>query len=203
MAYLLQGLILLAFANPFSHKLHLKMGLDCVKCHATAPQSVKAADNNLPVAETACKSCHPDGRTIKAPRRTLVTKFNHQHHVKLGSAAPVILAEIRSKTYFGPVTPELEARLTAGSRNACTACHRGLEANAKVDTSVFPHMADCLVCHTKIDPPFTCEKCHDEGPQLRPASHTPEFFDSHSSKKVEKIGCAICHGRKFTCQGCH
>lgn len=197
--------MLVALATPFSHKLHLKLGLDCAKCHASALTSTKAADNNLPQADTACKACHPDGRQIKLPRQTLVTKFNHQLHLKLGNPAPVILAAIRNKTYFGPVTPELESGLAAAvaSGNACTACHRGLTTNEQTDARVFPQMADCLVCHNKIDAPFSCEKCHDPGPHLKPASHTADFLDKHSSQQVAKTGCAICHGRRFTCQGCH
>jgi len=189
--------MLLALAAPFSHQLHLKLRLDCVTCHTTAPSSQAVRDNNLP-AEATCKPCHPEGRQIKTPRSTIVTRFSHQRHLKMGNPAQVILAAIRSKTYFGPVTPQLEQRLMAAG-NACMACHRGLDEEA----GALPHMADCLVCHTRIDAPFSCEQCHAPGGHLKPASHTPMFHDTHSTRKVEKTGCAICHGRRFTCQGCH
>lgn len=189
--------MLLALAAPFSHQLHVKLGLDCARCHATAPTSKAAQDNNLP-AEATCIPCHPGGRAINAPRPTLVTRFSHEQHLKMGNPAPVVLAAIRAKTYFGPVTPQLEQRL-ATANGACIACHRG----PGEELVALPHMADCLVCHTKIDPPFSCEQCHAPGGHLKPASHTPRFHDTHSTTKVEKTGCAICHGRKFTCQGCH
>ena len=66
-------------------------------------------------------------------------------------------------------------------------------------------MADCLVCHTQIDPPFTCGKCHTAEAVLRPASHTPRFADVHSNRREvpDKSGCKVCHGVKFTCMGCH
>ena len=71
------------------------------------------------------------------------------------------------------------------------------------DTSDF--VADCLVCHNKIDPPFSCEKCHNNVPALVPANHSPDFLDKHNRLKdaLDKSDCASCHGRRFTCLGCH
>ena len=66
-------------------------------------------------------------------------------------------------------------------------------------------MADCLVCHNKVDPPFSCGFCHVEGANLKPASHAANFLESHSRKdaNLDLKTCAVCHGRKFTCLGCH
>jgi hypothetical protein len=73
-------------APAFSHRIHLNQKLTCVTCHASAPASTKAADNNLPKPEI-CGTCHGvAGKarelqgSIKAPRKLLVTKFNHQLH---------------------------------------------------------------------------------------------------------------------------
>jgi hypothetical protein len=174
-------------------------------CHASAPSSAKAADNNLP-RPGICASCHaesgkarPLAFEIKAPRRTLVTKFNHQLHAKLGNVAPVIARAIDNKTYLSPPG---DLRSYLNTSNACAACHRGLERSDEVSAAAFPRMADCLVCHTKIDPPFSCAKCHDEGPHLRPASHTADFLDRHTARGFlqEKVSCAVCHGRQFTCR---
>jgi hypothetical protein len=40
---------------------------------------------------------------------------------------------------------------------------------------------------------------------LKPANHTADFLDSHSRKQtvLDKATCAVCHGRRFTCLGCH
>jgi hypothetical protein len=61
------------------------------------------------------------------------------------------------------------------------------------------------VCHSKIELPFSCEQCHGPGAKLRPADHPPEFLESHSrpEAKFDKTTCALCHGRKFRCLGCH
>src|SRR5258708_12753692 len=86
------------------------------------------------------------------------------------------------------------------SGNQCLACHHGVENN-----SPFLAMADCLVCHNKVDPPISCGFCHVEGSKLKPANHTADFLDSHSraSAKLDLKTCAVCHGRKFTRLGGH
>jgi hypothetical protein len=196
-------LALLATAVPaadFSHRLHLKMKLECVGCHASVTNSTKVEDDNLPDKQV-CLGCHKEA-TIKAPRRTLVAKFNHRQHLKMGNIAPVIAAAIDSGAYL---SPRGEIRKHLDTKNPCVACHRGLESSDKVTAADMPQMADCLVCHNKIEPPFSCTQCHREGAALKPASHVPEFTDDHSSgkMKLDKASCAVCHGRKFTCRGCH
>ena len=44
-----------------------------------------------------------------------------------------------------------------------------------------------------------------EGVNLRPADHTREFIDTHSTGKInlDKQSCLPCHGRDFPCMGCH
>lgn len=79
---------------------------------------------------------------------------------------------------------------------ACVTCHRdGARAQ----------MAGCLVCHNQIDPPTSCEFCHPKDAALKPANHTPDFLDTHTSGNsgLDKTTCAVCHGRHFRCMGCH
>lgn len=63
-------------------------------------------------------------------------------------------------------------------------CHRGLEASDRPDRGGLPQMADCLAYHNQIDPLYSCEFCHAKGTQLKPASHTPDFLDTHTSGKL-------------------
>ena len=186
--------------NPFSHRAHLKIGLQCTGCHAGALSSTKASDNNLPAAQV-CRNCHESVR-IKDPERTLLKDFNHQLHVKLGNTAPVLARAVDSGAYLAPPG---DIRRHLDTKNACVACHRGLEESDSVSKAALPHMADCLVCHRKIDAPFSCEKCHEPGAHLKPGDHTSDYIDRHSSGKLalDKKACIICHGRKFTCLGCH
>ncbi len=158
---------------PFSHKLHISLVKDCVTCHTTAATSTRVEDNNLPRAE-ACKGCH-DKVNIKAPRETLVIKFDHQFHMQLADKA------------------------------GCTFCHKGLDQSEAVTKTAFPPMTDCLVCHNKIDNPFSCETCHSPKSNLKPVSHTDDWIDRHNRKStvLDKPSCVPCHGERFHCLGCH
>ncbi|MBC8167362.1 MAG: hypothetical protein H7Y20_16020 [Bryobacteraceae bacterium] len=187
----------------FSHRVHLANKIDCNVCHSDAATSVKASDNLIPKPEV-CLGCHKDPPvTNKEPRRTNVSRFNHQRHARMGSIAPVILRAIDNKKYLSD--PAHIHEQLSRAKNTCSACHRGLETSDEVTPAAFPAMADCLVCHNNIDPPFTCTKCHEQGAELKPASHVPGFLDRHSSGKLnlDKTTCAVCHGRQFTCLGCH
>jgi len=189
-------------AKPFSHEFHLKLPakLACITCHASVQNSTRVEDNNLPQA-AICLGCHKEA-TIPEPRKTILASFDHKKHLALGNIAPVIAAAIDAKTYFTPA-PGLREKLNTS--NACGACHRGMEESKTPARSDLPVMADCLVCHNKIDNPFSCEFCHATGAALKPVSHTPDFLDRHNRKdfKFDKESCDICHGRKFQCLGCH
>jgi hypothetical protein len=184
----------------FSHKLHLQFKKQCADCHTSVTASASPRDNLLPSA-AVCKRCH-DSRTIRPPRPTPVTHFSHVQHLKLGNIAPLIAAAIDKKTYLSD--PE-DIRAHLNSTNPCLACHRGIDMSEKVSDANMPQMADCLVCHNQIDPPFSCAQCHDpKWPDLQPANHhATDFHDAHATKAIPKAGCVLCHGRSFTCMGCH
>jgi len=191
--------------RPFSHKYHLTQVTACENCHTSAATSTKAEDDLIP-DKSACVTCH-DEIEIGNVRPTGVQKFNHAKHVPMGSVAPLIAAAIKGKTYLGVTAPTPES--LAAAKDACSGCHHGIleSENVPHDKPVkahFPQMADCLTCHNKISPPDSCKQCHVEStPNFRPTSHTAEFGDKHSDKTLSKTGCATCHGRKFTCKGCH
>lgn len=196
-------------AADFSHRVHLGARISCATCHAAA-ESTRLEDSLLP-SPKVCLSCHRQGGAapplatppiILAQRQSLLTRFNHKLHLGLGNIAPVLQAAVRSGTYLAPAGDLL---LHLQKANSCTACHRGLEQSDQTTPAAFPRMADCLVCHSKIDPPFSCEKCHAPGPHLKPANHVANWIEIHSSGKanLDKASCAVCHGKRFTCLGCH
>ena len=194
----------------FSHRVHLAQKNDCLVCHSSASASKTAGDNLLPPA-AICGGCHTGERklatapAVKSPRKLTVTKFNHQLHVNLGPVVTAsILKAVEAKTYLS-IPLNLRDELAAAGRHPCRGCHRGLEKSDAVTMAAFPNMADCLTCHHVIDPPFSCVKCHDENQRVKPASHTNDWIDRHSTGKanLDKPSCAVCHGRTFTCLGCH
>jgi predicted CXXCH cytochrome family protein len=188
------------YAAPFSHKLHLSLDLECVTCHVAAAASTKASDNLMP-AKAVCLPCHEDVQ-IPAPPKTRVAFFSHAGHLKMGNMAPLLAAAIDKRTYLQP-PGDIRRHLT--TLDACQACHRGLPESDRVTPAAMPQMADCLVCHTEIDNPFSCEKCHAKDAALKPASHLPGFLSDHTSGKLnlDKASCVVCHGRNFRCLGCH
>jgi predicted CXXCH cytochrome family protein len=189
-----------AAAAPFSHRLHLGLKLDCVTCHAVAATSTKVEDNLLP-EKAVCLKCHAEAE-IPAPFTTRLAHFSHQQHLKMGNIAPVIAGAVDKKTYLQPPG---DIRRHLDSKNPCEACHRGLAESDAVNAAAMPQMADCLVCHSEIENPFTCEKCHARGANLKPANHVGDFISSHTTGKLnlDKTTCAVCHGRSFRCLGCH
>ena len=194
-------------AAPFSHREHLEMGLECSGCHAAAASSTKADDNLLPSPQV-CRGCHEAGVIPRRPPAlaTPVTKFSHALHLQMSSiTAPLIANMIDQGNYLQPaLAANVRSRLS--SINRCEACHRGLEQSDAVTPAALPNMADCLVCHAKIDVPWTCEDCHSKTSDLTPPSHKVDhFFDLHSrgTLHLDKTTCAVCHGREFTCMGCH
>jgi hypothetical protein len=140
--------------------------------------------------------------SLSAQTRPPLKDFSHKRHVALGNVAPVIAAAIDKGTYLGNGQ---DIRKSLNSTNPCQACHRGLENSEKVTAANMPKMADCLVCHNQIDPPDSCAFCHLAGVKLTPANHEGEFIDTHTSNKsgLDYASCAVCHGRRFKCLGCH
>ena len=188
-------------AAPFSHRMHLAAKLECVTCHAAAATSTRVDDNLLP-KQDVCLKCHQTA-IIGTPPASRLARFNHQLHLKLGNVAPAIAAAIDRKAYLTQPGARLRAQLN--TTNLCGACHRGLEDSDRPDRSELPQMADCLVCHSQIEPPDSCEFCHAKDAALKPANHTRDFLDTHTSGKLglDETTCAVCHGRRFRCLGCH
>jgi len=187
-------------AAPFSHRIHLALKLECLTCHPAAARSTEAGENLLPRREV-CLDCHEDP-VIPLPQPVGIASFSHALHLKMGDVAPFIAQAIQHKTYLQPAG-DIGAHLN--TRNPCEACHRGMEASDRIGPANMPQMADCLVCHSRIDPPFSCEDCHARDTHLKPASHVERFISLHSSGKLQfdRIACAVCHGRTFQCMGCH
>ena len=190
-------------AVPFSHRVHLGMKLECTECHTAAATSTGAGDNLMP-KKGVCLNCHMADEIppIPAPPTTLVANFSHAQHLKMGNVQPLLAKAIDVGDYLQPPG---DIRRHLNTQNPCEACHRGLEESDQVTHAALPQMADCLVCHAQIENPFTCEICHAKDAKLKPASHVAHFLDLHSTGKMnlDKSTCAQCHGRVFTCMGCH
>jgi hypothetical protein len=188
--------------RPFSHKYHLTQVASCQPCHTDAEKSTQAEDNLLPM-DSNCVTCH-DEVHIKQPRATRIARFSHAQHVKV-NPGPLIAAAMKSGTWLGP---PVQRPAEVNVNNVCLACHHDIDKSENIidadGLKHYPRMADCLVCHTKINPPESCKQCHAAATQFRPADHTAAFVDAHAEKgKIDKSTCAPCHGRSVTCKECH
>jgi c(7)-type cytochrome triheme protein len=200
----------------FSHRFHLTQAkATCSDCHPTAWRSTASEENNLPSekscrqchdgvkARNECQLCHPHpGNSHPVPMPARSYRFNHQLHLELGNLAPAIAASIDSGQYLSEAQG---IRKQLDTEDSCVACHRGLEKSDFTSAANLPQMADCLVCHAEIEPPFSCEFCHTKQARIKPASHTPDYLDWHTNEtaKLDKQSCKICHGSRFRCMGCH
>ena len=199
----------------FSHRFHLSGKAACEDCHGATRNSESASDDLLPSEQTClkchngrqarnqCVVCHKDPRQVRRIHQSARTfRFSHKLHLELGDLTSVIAAAIESGAYLSPAK---NVREYLDPKNPCSACHRGLEKTDLASNINLAQMADCVVCHAEIDPPFSCKLCHTENAQIKPSSHTPDYLDSHNGGKVksEKESCVICHGRHFRCMGCH
>ncbi len=194
----------------FPHRAHLAVGLDCPACHPQAETSNSSADHLVPDGQV-CGACH-NGQTApevdvshlaQAEPVERTYRFDHGFHLGLENPAPLIAAAIDSGNYYGKPG---DARRFLDGATGCTGCHRGLEESVAIDTPVhMPRMGDCIVCHTRVDNPFSCSECHVSGANLMPANHTRRFVDQHSTGRIQldKPSCLPCHGRNFACMGCH
>jgi c(7)-type cytochrome triheme protein len=192
----------------FSHPLHLQAGARCPDCHASAVSSAVSGDRNLP-AQKACRACHnePQAFALEAldrlPTPPRPARFSHKQHVALSKIASTLAYAIDNGEYLGAGK---DIRPLLNTEDACAACHRGLDRDEHAGAAHLPRMADCLVCHDRIDPPASCAKCHTEpAAKLKPATHAPGFLEQHadSASGLEKSACKGCHGTRFQCQGCH
>jgi hypothetical protein len=141
----------------------------------------------------ACVTCH-----VEAPRST---KVADQLRPGAGLCAK---CHPDSRTFAPRARAELLVAKFSHAQHVklqrCEQCHGGVVRDA---AKPFPPMADCLICHNRIDPPYSCETCHEDVKALTPASHDAKWVDTHTDPKIAKQDCASCHGRNFRCQGCH
>ena len=195
------------YPEAFSHQLHIvDNDMECTDCHTGVTESLYAYDDNRPDKDV-CFSCHDDTlfshesslRTVENPVRNVI--FGHNSHVNLDSIGILLKMAVSSGNYLG-IPPDLSEEFDL--ENACTSCHRGMNKTDYSTKDNLPVMSDCLLCHSEVDPPFSCGNCHSSDFRLTPVSHTETWIDDHTEMKHEKPNsCESCHGRSFTCRGCH
>jgi hypothetical protein len=130
---------------PYSHKLHLALGLKCGTCH-TNPEPGKLM--TFPATAT-CMSCHLAIAT-KKPSIQKLTSF-----AKSGQPIPWV----RVYTVTQGVNWTHRKHLEAGMK--CETCHGQVaELAAMSQVTSVTSMGVCINCHKLHNAPTVCQTCH-------------------------------------------
>jgi hypothetical protein len=130
---------------PYSHKLHLALGLECKTCH-TNPDPGKLM--TYPATST-CMSCHASVAKSK-PAIQKLTGF-----AKSQEAVPWV----RVYTVLPGVNWTHRKHLEAGMK--CETCHGQVaQMEAMSEATSVTTMGVCIKCHAANNAPTVCQTCH-------------------------------------------
>jgi Cytochrome c7 and related cytochrome c/Class III cytochrome C family len=134
---------------PYSHKIHLALGLKCQQCH---PNPDPGAAMTIP-AVAKCMECHTTiARDNPAIERLAEFSRNEQ---------PIPWVRVYSVPSW--VSWNHRRHLKAGM--TCVQCHGDVaQMEVTVEATNVTKMAGCLDCHRAKHASLRCNSCHDLGP---------------------------------------
>ncbi|MBM4062895.1 MAG: hypothetical protein FJ265_17640, partial [Planctomycetes bacterium] len=149
----------------FDHKVHLNpdLPLECGSCHAGWENS----DQPGMPSPGVCALCHDARDKDKPPDRKVAALFDGevykaQRVAKLGG-------DVKFSHQRHATSPE-----------TCSACHRGIETNTRVDGSLAVSMTACVDCHGQQKIANECATCHDRiRVDVAPDSHAFQWQRLH------------------------
>ena len=130
---------------PYSHKLHLALGLECKTCH-TNPDPGKLM--TFPATST-CMSCHAAVAKNKPAIQKLAAFAKSQQDVPW----------VRVYTVLPGVNWTHRKHLDAGMK--CETCHGQVaQMEAMSEVMSVTTMGVCIRCHAANNAPTVCQTCH-------------------------------------------
>jgi len=178
----------------FSHERHVTLEkLECANCHSEA----LASDQPGMPARDTCDVCHAEiDATLPAERR-IDTLFRGAEF------AAAWAQKLPGEVVFSH-------KLHASGKQACNACHAGIEKSADVRELPALRMQDCTRCHAQRAVPQDkgCALCHREiTQQWQPQNHHANWTRAHGPLAREKSElsaerCELCH-EPASCENCH
>ena len=208
----------------FSHRRHVeKEGLACLRCHARAATSRRAADRILP-SPMRCDQCHhtdhsrlPDVQAARTGPESRCDYCHLSHRPDGGTRVARTLIP----------TPRMRFDHAAHyARNiGCQQCHGNVGQVERVTRDQMPRMRGCYRCHQMTGPARgdaskECSTCHltDRGNRLKTrfgsgellpprwmgdAGHDPDWIERHKQVAGNPGGlCKNCHTEQ-SCTDCH
>lgn len=173
----------------FPHRSHVRAGISCLTCHASAARAGDDDPVHLPDA-ASCLACHAK------PHDTRDCLTCHGDPVSAGA-----VVEARRHLRFAHAT---HVATVAGN---CVRCHADV---SRTDGPIRPRMPTCLGCHAHEDQfePDRCDACHVD---LEREGTLPETHLVHDGDWLREHGvraasaapmCSACHTEQ-SCARCH
>jgi hypothetical protein len=131
---------------PYSHKTHLRAGLQCASCHTNPDPGDKM---EFPAA-SRCMTCH----TSIAKDRPAIQKL--AEYAASGQKIPwVRLYTVAAGTFWSH-------RLHREAGKTCENCHGDVASMERIEVAKdVTSMGGCVACHRQSKAPTGCETCHE------------------------------------------
>ncbi|MGM0575752.1 MAG: cytochrome c3 family protein [Myxococcota bacterium] len=210
----------------FTHRVHLE-DMDCDDCHASAKDSVRASDVNLP-KEEGCFDCHDPEDAAEDPPGyppALCTTCHPGYEPKMPPDAEpheTSRAQVHPETWeIPPPNLRFNHKVHVDRGIGCTTCHQNMAAlDLATRDNALPTMGTCLECHDGDTAPSECKTCHLTNPdgridttlqnqRLEPAgwyfgdAHDDDWLHDHANPaRMRADTCNACHAPK-DCIDCH
>ena len=131
---------------PYSHRVHLALGLTCDACHKNADPGEYMG---FP-PESFCMSCH---QAIKA---------DSPHIEKLAAAARDQKPMPWVRVYQLPPRIYFSHRVHTAAGTTCETCHGPVRERDVMTREVSYDMKSCMACHAATKARNDCAACHEE-----------------------------------------
>lgn len=129
---------------PFSHKQHIKTGLECSSCH---PMAGSGEEAGIPTAAD-CMICHQAIKTDRPAMKILASYYNNKKEIPW----------IRVYRLPGFVFFSHKDHVTA--KVDCEDCHGPVRQEEVVSKERDLSMNFCVDCHRARKISFSCNTCH-------------------------------------------
>jgi Cytochrome c7 and related cytochrome c len=131
---------------PYSHKVHLAQGLQCVMCHETVETDDQAT---LPPTAT-CMGCHINVKT-DSPNIQKLKGFDDKNETVPWRR----VYRVPSFVYFSHMEHVTTAKVT------CDVCHGNVAQMDVMQKVKDISMAACIECHKSKSARVNCDTCHE------------------------------------------
>lgn len=133
---------------PYSHKLHVAMGMQCRDCHSIPEPGFLAG---YP-AEATCMACHASVKADSAHIRKLA-QFSAE-----GRPVPWNrVYKVPDFVWFSHASHAVDAAVS------CEICHGPVAEREALFQERPTTMASCMECHAEYGASNDCDLCHDPG----------------------------------------